>query len=224
MHDRLTAELELSVPLNLKALSIEQSRVAPAAMRETVRGLLDELLTKQHQHLPSTSGRLQERLLEAFSSRSGVRGGITSIDDVVANKGFTRQAFTSLLQELASVRSASDHLDTIIQDLKTEGMASRSADRIRTEARRLQVLMVREPQTRDSMQWSLAVDAAQKNIGMNRYTDMLEAIEKALVLQGSVRDSKRIQQGEAKAISVLAIMHVDQQPAPIGPKPADQVQ
>lgn len=221
---KLCSELKQATLTHLSRLAVEQSRVIPASMREAVRGLLDEVLTEKYPALPSISGQLQERLLAAFSACSGPPGAVNSLQDVLAKKGFTRSAFTALVSQFASMRTAASHLDLVIDGLKSEGMPSRAADKLRAEAGRLQIQLVREPQTKEILLWDVAVAAAQTSSNVDEYMSALDTITSELKAQAVARAHGPTNDREAQAVALLALIHVDQEPTPPGSQPSDQIQ
>lgn len=224
IRNKLCAELKQSSLSHLSRLAVEQSTVIPASMRETVRGLLDKLLTEKYPTLPSVSGQLQEKLLSAFSACSGLAGRVTSLKEVLAKKGFKRAAFGALVQQFASMRTATDHLDVVINGLKSEGMLARAADRLRSEASRLQIQLVREPQTKEVLLWDIAVEAARRGTHLDAYTTALDEIKDELLAQAKARANGPTSDREAAAVALLAIIYVDQEPTSSDSKPSDQIQ
>lgn len=221
---KLTSELKQPSLDHLAKLAVEQSSVVPASMRETVRGLLDKLLTEKYPTLPSVSGQLQEKLLAAFSACSGPSGSLSSLKEVLMKKGFTRTAFSSLVEQFAATRTAAGHLDVVIDGLKVEGMPARAADRLRSEASRLQIQMVREPQTREILLWDVAVDAAVRCADLEKYISALNEITAELQAQVNARAHGPTSDREARAIALLAIIHVDQEPTSSSSKSPGQIQ
>ena len=211
IRKKLSAELNQTSLIHLPKLSVEHSTLIPASMRETVRGLLDKLLTDKYPTLPSVSGQLQEKLLAAFSACSGPAGSLTSLETVLAKKGFTGAAFGLLVQQFASMRSASTQLDNVIDGLKSEGMPARAADRLRSEASRLQILLVRAPQTKEVLLWDIAVKVARQVQEKNTYTPALNEIRNELLAQALARAHGPTSEREADALALLAIIYVDQE-------------
>lgn len=223
IRKKLCAELNQTSLIHLPRLAVEHSTVIPASMRETVRGLLDKLLTEKYPTLPSVSGQLQEKLLAAFSSCSGPAGSITSFEAVLAKKGFTRAAFGLLVEQFASMRSATTHLDVVIEGLKTEGMPARAADRLRSEASRLQILLMRVPQTKEILLWDIAVKVASQGQQQNTYTAALNEIKNELLAQALARAHGPTSEREADALALLAIIYVDQEPTSPDSQPSGKI-
>lgn len=224
IRTKLCSELKQATLTHLSRLAVEQSRVIPASMRETVRGLLDEMLTEKYPGLPSVSGQLQEKLLAAFSACSGPPGAVNSLQDLFAKKGFTRSTFTALVSQFASMRTAASHLDLVIGGLKSEGMAYRAADKLRAEAGRLQIQLVREPQTKEMLLWDVAVAAAQNCVELDEYKPALDSITAELKAQAVARAHGPTNDREAQAVALLALIYVNQEPTPPGSQPSDQIQ
>lgn len=224
IRKRLAAELKRQSLNRLSLLAVEQSRVAPASMREAVRGLIDEMLSTKYPTLPSVSGQLQERLLAAFSSCSGLKTGLDSLPDLVNKKGFTRSNLTDLVAHFSSIRTAAGHLDTVIAGLKSEGMPARAADRLRSEAGRLQIQLVREPQTREALLWDVAIEAANAHKEVEEYRAALGAIASELKAQAIARSHGPTSDRETEAVALLALIHVDQEPTPSSSEPSGQNQ
>jgi Cap4 dsDNA endonuclease len=222
IRKKLCTELKQATLRHLSHLAVEQSRVVPAAMRETVRGMLDEMLLEKYPGLPSVSGQLQEKLLAAFSACSGSKSSLTSLQEVVAKKGFTRSILTGLISQFAAMRTASSHLDDVIDDLKREGLPARKADKLRAEAGRIQIQMVREPQTREVLLWDHALDLARKYSEAEDYRSALSSISTELQAQAIARLHGPTSDREANAVALLALIHVDQEPTPAGSQPPEQ--
>jgi hypothetical protein len=208
---RLATELKQDGLPHFTRLAIEQSKVSPAAMRETVRGMIDMLLTQKFASLPNVSGRLQEKLLAAFSACGGPKPAIQSLGDAISRKGFTRSAFTELLKELASARSSAETLETIVDGLKSEGYAPRLADALRTEANRLQIQLMRHPETRETLAWNFAVSEAQKHAHETSYLSILRAVSSEILKRANARQGGPSTEREAGALALLALIHVDGQ-------------
>ena len=219
---KLSGELKQDSLPHFARLAIEQSRISPAAMRETVRGMIDALLSQKYPLMPSVSGRLQERLLAAFSACGGPKPAIQSLSDAVSYKGFTRSSFTKLLKELSSTRSAPDALEAVIEGLKTEGLGPRPADALRAEANRLQIQLLRHPETREALLWDLAVLEAQKHAHVSKYTDIINVVSAELLKRSGARQRGPSSEREAKALALLALIYVDQESAPISTKSASK--
>lgn len=224
IRKKLCVELNHSTLNHLARLAVEQSSVIPASMRETVRGLLDKLLTEKYPTLPSVSGQLQEKLLAAFSACSGPPGSVSSLEEILAKKGFTRAAFSALVEQFAATRTAAGYLDVVIEGLKSEGMPARAADRLRSEASRIQIQLVREPQTKEILLWEVAVDAAIRCADLDKYTAAIDEITADLQAQIIAREHGPTSDRETRAVALLAIIHVDQEPASSGSKPSGQIQ
>lgn len=222
IRKRLAAELKRPSLNRLSRLAVEQSRVAPASMREAVRGLIDEMLSSKYPTLPSVSGQLQETLLAAFSSCSGLKTGLESLPDLVNKKGFTRSNLTDLIAHFSSMRTAGGHLDTVIAGLKSEGMPARAADKLRSEAGRLQIQLVREPQTREALLWDVAIEAANAHKEVEEYRAALSAIANELKAQAVARSHGPTSDRETEAVALLALIHVDQEPTPSSSEPSGQ--
>ncbi len=216
IRSKLSTELKQDTLAHLSRLAVEQSRVVPASMRETVRGLLDEMLSNSYPMLPSVSGQLQEKLLAAFSVCSGPSGVVHTLSDMVAKKGFTRETFTKIVSQLASKRTAANHIDLAIDGLKNEGMPARAADKLRTEAGRLQIQLVREPQTREVLLWDVAILAAHACAHFGQYRPALESIAAELKAQTAIRAHGPTNDRENQAVALLALIDVDQEPTPSG--------
>lgn len=222
IRKKLCTELKQATLQHLSCLAVEQSSIVPASMRETVRGLLDEMLLEKYPGLPSVSGQLQERLLAAFSACSGSKNAMTSLQEVIAKKGFTRSILTGLISQFASMRTASSHLDDVIDDLKREGLPARNADKLRAEAGRIQIQMVREPQTREVLLWDCALDLARKYAEAEDYRSALGSISTELRAQAIARSHGPTSEREANAVALLALIHVDQEPTPAGSESPEQ--
>lgn len=206
---RLSSELGCQRPRCLDSLYIEQSKLAPPSMREAVRGQIDEMLTTQHPEMPSVSGRLQEWLLNIFSALSSPAGKVSCLRELVAKKGFTRSQFGEVLGKFSHVRGFTSTLETKIDGLKAEGFPARQADKLRNEAGRLWIRLVREPAVRESVHWAAAVSAANAARNLQTYRAELDFVVEAIrgQTQGVVQSGIQI-----NAIALLAIVHVDQEP------------
>lgn len=215
---KLSGELKQDSLPHFARLAIEQSKVSPAAMRETVRGMIDTLLSQKYPLMPSVSGRLQERLLAAFSACGGPKSAIQTLSDAVSHKGFTRSGFTKLLEELSSTRSAPDALEAVIAGLKAEGFGPRPADALRAEANRLQIQLLRHPETRETLLWDLAVSEAQKHAHVSKYTDIISVVSAELLKRPGARHRGPSSEREANALALLALIYVDQESAASSPK------
>lgn len=221
---KLHKELKLKAVPTLEHLGVEQLKIIPVSMRDTVRGVLSTYLTDLHPALADISGRLQENLLEAFSSRSGVTTVLGSLEEIVQRKGFTRAAFNDAIQRLAGIRPAPEQLDEVIEGLKSENYPSREANRLSKQVTKLQIQMVQKPETKEAILWQTALDTARHHQAGSHYMPALHAIEIALEAKAKQERKKFPNEGGARAVAVLAIMHVDQEPAPASPVPADQDQ
>lgn len=220
---KLCVELKQSSLSHLAKLAVEQSKIIPAAMRETIRGMLDELLLKKYPMLPNVSGQLQEKLFAAFSACSNPKGSISSLGDVLAKKGFSGKEFGALIQDFVATKSSTAHLDIVIDDLKKEGEPTRAAERLRNEANRFQIQLLREPQTKDLILWDIAVEAVKTNSGLNGYKELLYVVSEKIKAE-AMRRSHQTTELENRALALLAIIHVDQQSPSSGSESADQNQ
>jgi len=191
-------------------------------MRETVRGMIDALLSQKYPLMPSVSGRLQERLLAAFSACGGPKPAIQTLSDAVSHKGFTRSAFTKLLQELSSMRSAPSALENLVEGLKAEGFGPRPADALRAEANRLQIQLLRHPETRETLLWDVAISEAQKHMDLGKYTDIISVVSAKLLKRSGVRHRGPSSEREANALALLALIYVDQESAAPSSKSANE--
>ncbi|HZZ94024.1 MAG TPA: dsDNA nuclease domain-containing protein [Usitatibacter sp.] len=210
ISSKIKKELAKVTPPNLKTLHVEQSRINPETMRETLRGQLDKYLHSQYPTLPSVSGRLQESLLQAFSTCSGKKPPLKSIEEIVAQKGFSRIQFSELIESLASARAFSTALDEAVASIKAEGWPSRKCDHINRVALRLQVRFMRHPETKDAMAWDTAIDAAKAHKGIDTYSQAIDAIKgtyKQHWSSGPMPDDL-----DVTAIALLALLHVDEEP------------
>lgn len=208
---KLCRELGVTSLTHLSSLSLEQSKITPAAMRETVRGMIDEMLEKNFPTLPNVSGRLQEQLLAAFSALSGPPGFISSFPEILARKGFTRKKFTEIVVAHAATRSATARLDDAISGLKNEGMGARAADRLRAEATRLQIQLVRQPEAKEALNWDAAVKAAGTFFQGDSYVEIINQIAGVLKASGPTNHSLPLDDNAIRAISLLALLYVDQE-------------
>jgi len=212
VKEKLCKELGVTTLQHLSSISLEQSKIIPAAMRETVRGMIDEMLAKNYPTLPNISGRLQEQLLSIFSTLSGPPGVISSLPEILARKGFTRTQFTDIVTAHAATRNAIDNLDTVIDGLKQEGMAARTADRLRAQASRLQIQLVRQPDAKEALNWETAVQAARTYIDCNSYLEIISHVEAALATSKDTAKISPPSDNTISAIALLALIYVDQEP------------
>lgn len=224
IRDKLHAELKLGHQPNLQLLTLRQTNIIPAAMRETVRGILAEFLETQYPDIPDVSGRLLESLLKDFAARSGVKGQVDGIGDLIQLKGYTRGQFNLTIQGMAGVTSGVERLRISIEGLKADGMPARQADRLSTQADKVRIQLVRDPQSRDAFLWQSAVDAAQQNQNSDSYLEMLNNVTQMLESTAAGKDIQFTNDGGARAVALLAIVYVDQQSSPAGPVAANQVQ
>lgn len=209
MKTKLVRELKGGSVAHLTALSIEQSIVSPSSMRETVRGLIDELLSSKYPTLPSVSGRIQESLLELFSAGSGPKTGKT-LSELIAKKGFTRDAFCELIEKYAKTKPFATALDTVIGSLKIEGMPPRAADKLHVEANRLQIQMVNSPQTKEVVCWDAALSSAAYNSSIAEYRGLLDAVQDSISAELKSRGDT-LPSITVLAAALLAVIYVDQQ-------------
>lgn len=219
---KLSGELKQDSLPRLARLAIEQSKISPVAMRETVRGMIDDLLSKRYPLMPSVSGRLQERLLAAFSACGGPKPTIQTLSDAVSHKGFTRSGFTKLLEELSATRSAADALEAVIEGLKAEGFGPRPADALRAEANRLQIQLLRHPETRETLMCDLAISEARKHAHISKYTDIIGVVSAELLKRAGAGQRGPSSEREAKALALLALIYVDQESAASRSKSASE--
>lgn len=223
IREKLHAELKLGEHPKLELLSLRQTTVAPAAMRETVRGMLGDYLSIHYPELPDVSGRLLESLLKDFAARSGVQAQVDEITDLIAKKGYTRGQFSIAIQGLAAVKSSVERLQIVVDGLKHDGLPSRAADRLRTQADRVRIQMVRDPQAQDAYSWSLAKDTALQKQNSDSYLEMLDQVTQMLEAAALSKGTPFTNEGGARAVALLAIVHVDQQSTPASPSSAHQV-
>lgn len=212
VKEKLCKELGVTSLPHLSKISLEQSKIIPAAMRETVRGMIDEMLAKNYPTLPNISGRLQEQLLSIFSALSGPPGLISSLAEILERKGFTRKQFTDVVTAHAATRNATDDLDMVIEGLKKEGMAARAADRLRTQASRLQIQLVRQPDAKEALNWDTAVQAARTYIDSDSYIEIINRVEAALVASKQTANNFSTSDNTISAIALLALIYVDKEP------------
>lgn len=209
VKSRLVKELKGSSVAHLTALSLEQSIVSPSSMRETVRGLIDELLSSKYPTLPSVSGRIQENLLELFSAGSGPKTGQT-LSELIDKKGFTRDAFCELIEKYAKTKPFATALDTVIGSLKIEGMQPRAADKLHVEANRLQIQMVNSPQTKEVVCWDAALSSAEHNSSIAEYRELLGVVQDSIGAELKNRGDA-LPSITVLATALLAVIYVDQQ-------------
>jgi hypothetical protein len=214
IESKIAKELGRNRPLeHLKALHIEQTRVPPGAMRECVQGMADDFLARNHPQASNISGRMVERMLQAFSNASGLRPGLESLDDIIRWKGYTRRQFTCLLAELFKIRPFLDDLDSALSGLKSEGMAPRLADQLRREAVRIKTVMMRQPETQQEYQWSAAIGAARSNQHCGSYSRWLQATSRAIQEEARKTGGRVLRDDDCAAVALLAMNHVDEEPA-----------
>ena len=103
-------------------------------------------------------------------------------------------------------------------------MPPRAADRLRMEAGRLQIQLVREPQTREVLLWDVAVRSAVTERDAEKYCTALGFISAELQKQANVRSHTTINDREAQAVALLALVHVDQEPTTSSPESPEQDQ
>lgn len=223
VKEKLCKELGVTTLPHLSNISLEQSKVIPAAMRETVRGMIDEMLAKNYPTLPNISGRLQEQLLSIFSTLSGPPGVISSLPEILERKGFTRTQFTNIVTSHAATRNATENLDMVIDGLKKEGMAARAADRLRAQASRLQIQLVRQPDAKEALNWETAVQAARTYIDCNSYLEIISHVEAALVESKQTSKISLPSDNTISAIALLAIIYVDQEPPALSSQFTNQI-
>ena len=216
----IASELGVRCPLpTCKALLLEQTKVAPAAMRETIRGIVAEYLLRQFPAVPNVSGQLVERLVDSFSRRSGPQPLMRNLAEIVAQKGFTRFDFTEVVKEASCARAFETRLDRIFACLVSEGFPSRLLTKIQDSAVQIQTQLVREPATKESLHWDVAIAAAETSIAAD-YKTAITQVETQLVKSFDNASSFKPNETDLWSIAILAIMYVEEQP----PAPSAQHQ
>jgi len=213
IEKKLVKELKRNQPLeHLGALHLEQTRVSPGAMRECVQGIADNFLARNHPQASNISGRLVERMVQAFSAASGLQPDLKTLADIIRWKGYTRRQFTCLLADLLKIRPFLDDLDSALSGLKSEGMPPRLADRLRLDAVRIKTEMMRHPDTQQEYQWGAAVSAARSNQRCGSYRGWLDATSKAIQEEARKTGRAVVRGDDCAAVALLAMNHVDEEP------------
>jgi hypothetical protein len=213
IEKKIASELTLKPPLATTAmLSLEQTKVAPAAMRHTIRGIVADYLQSQLPTAANVSGQLVERLLDAFSSLSGPKPIMRNLTEIVQSKGFRRSDFTDMLNQISSVIPFQKRLDRIMECLVAEGTPSRGVTKIGEAATRMQTQLVRDPATKDSMHWEHAVTFAGQTDADGEYRSAMQHIVDKV--REHIGDGNRssLTDIDLQALAILAIMYVEQQP------------
>jgi len=209
IRSRLTKELGLENLTYLSKLSFDHTKLHPATMRETVRGALGQLLVDELR-LPDTSGQLVTKLFEAFSKLGGRKHLLSSLEDIVNEKGFTKEAFGKLLQAASTATDFGANIDAIIADLKLEGLPPIEANRLKVSARRIAIRFVNAPAERDTLRWYEAVASASRiKEGASTYRDMLNMISTDIAALLNVDGRVSISSTEVRALALLATIHVE---------------
>ena len=214
IHNKLRKELSRTGDLDkLGLISVEESGLPLKDVANAIVGRLDSFLRDAHNGL-SAAGQIRERLLQAFSHLSGSKGTLSNFEQVVAQKGFTRGQFQKLIGEFANKQSHQAALDAVVSDLKNDGMLTRVANAIQQEANRQQIEFTHNPASRDVLHWNDALAAAKAHKELGTYLEMIKKV--AFSLAGKEVETKSVVPTEIKiiALSILAIIHVEQQSTP----------
>jgi hypothetical protein len=205
---RLQKELGLTVLSHLPKLKYEHTKLHPATMRETVRGAVGELLVNEL-GLPDSSGQLVARLLDAFSRLGGKKKALSSLRELIAEKGFTKEAFTRLLESASNASDFGAEIENMISDLKSEGMPPKEANKIADAARRVAIRFVRVPDDRDTLCWLDALRFARHaDATADTYREMLDLTYNELSTFLAAGDKGNVPAMDLKAVALLANIHV----------------
>ncbi|AUT67022.1 protein of unknown function [Paraburkholderia hospita] len=205
---RLRKELGLQGLSHMPKLAFEHTKLQPSTMRETVRGALGELLVDEL-NLPDTSGQLVSKLLDSFSRLGGKKRILSSLQDIVSEKGFTKKAFSRLLESASTASDFGVEIEKMVSDLKGEGMPPKEANRIADAARRIAIRFIHMPEQRDTLCWQEALRFARSADATNEtYRAMLEISCGQLSSLLDSRGAGDISSTDIKAVALLANIHV----------------
>jgi hypothetical protein len=215
IQKKIASELGVKSPLALCAsLLFEQTKITPGSMRETVCGLVANYLAQQFPTMANVSGQIVERLVNAFSKRSGPKPLMCNLAEIVQNKGFTRANFTDIIKDASTTAPFATRLDNIIDCLINEGFPSRSARRISQCATRIQTDIVRDPATKEAVHWAQAVVAAQETDPDGDYkfavTHIVAQLRKTFRNTGVHNPTD----ADLHSIAILAVIHAEEEPTP----------
>ncbi len=181
IEKRIGKELGETPPLHhCRRLQLEQTRVAPAAMRDTVRGVAYEFLSKRAPQSTHASGQLVERLISAFADKSRRVPTLRPLTDIVRHKGFRRSHFVAILAEISSIVPVQIRMEKVLQGLVHENyLGSRAASQIQNAAYQIATRLVAQPETKETYHWDTAIAAARQASQLDQYSTVVEAIKRA---------------------------------------------
>jgi hypothetical protein len=212
IETKIGSEIGVSPPLlHRDALFVEQTAIAPAAMRDTVRGIISAYLCKQFPSVPNVSGQLVETLIDAFAKCSGPKPSMWSLSEILTHKGFTRSDFTRIVAQACTARAFSSRLDDIADCLLKEGMASRLLSQVRQAVVATQTHFLRDPTTKDTLRWDCALAAAGNTDSLGEYSASIDQVVGELEASFKYPNASKPNKVELISVAILAIMHVEQQ-------------
>ncbi len=216
IENRIAKELGETPPLqHCRRLRLEQTRVSPAAMRETVRGLAHDFLSKRAPQSTHASGQLVERLINAFSDRSRHVPTLRLPEDVIRHKGFRRSEFVAILAEISSILPVQTRIENVLAGLVHENyLGSRAASQIRNAAYQIATLLVAQPSTKETYFWDVAIATARQVSELDQYSTVVETIRGQLANASEQNRQPPLRSEEITSIAILAIIHVDEPATP----------
>jgi hypothetical protein len=224
ISDRLRKELGLNELAHISKLSFEHTKLQPATMRETVRGVLGEFLVDELR-LTDTSGQLVVKLFEAFSRLGGKKQNLQSLREIVSEKGFTKEMFSRLLESASHAGDFGEQIDEMISDLKREGLAPKKANKIADAARRIAIRFVRAPEQRDVMCWQDALRFARvADTTTDSYLAMLDLTERQLTTFLASGSPGSVSSTDTRAVALLANIHVRNESQTTSPQSTEEEQ
>jgi hypothetical protein len=216
IRQSLAKELKDSALEQVGSMQLQQCRITPGAMREYAEGVIARHLNERFPGKPNVSGRVLEKLLFEFSQKSGNKPTCATFAEIIHHKGFTRQQFNNLLLQMVPTRSWEDRLDTLIADLKANGADPRSAERWRRQAQTLNIRLVGSPKVAQSYGWESAIQIAHSSAAP--YLELLNQISEFIRKEQTRSGRKPLSNDERYATGIVAILHVENEPAPTNPK------
>jgi hypothetical protein len=212
IEKRLKNELGEQALSHLGSINIEQTRMSPAGMREYVRGVISEFLEKRFPNRPNVSGALMEKMLQKFGKLSGPTPACNCLDDLVQHKGFTKTQFIDLVTESIPAKSWHERLDSLMADLKAEGISGKVADHWSNRAVTVHTGLVLAPERALVYNWERASQIVRDTREVS-YKSTVDQIVNELRTEALTLGLEPLNDIELAAVALVAILNVQTESA-----------
>jgi hypothetical protein len=153
-----------------------------------------------------------EKMLQKFGKLSGPTPACNCLDDLVQHKGFTKTQFIDLVTESIPAKSWHERLDSLMADLKAEGISGKVADHWSNRAVTVHTGLVLAPERALVYNWERASQIVRDTREVS-YKSTVDQIVNELRTEALTLGLEPLNDIELAAVALVAILNVQTESA-----------